>query len=179
VLAADGARAPRGAGDGGGRFRDRGRAARASRATGADAVEFRIASNPGVPAGPLREIASGGELSRVMLALLGVANDGSSATLVFDEVDAGIGGQTARAVGEQLRDLAGPPAAVHHPPAADRLAGRAALLDRQGRHGRAARHDGPDARARARWSASSCGCSAPGEDDVAARRHAKELLKAA
>ncbi len=74
--------------------------------TGADAVEFRIAANPGVQAGPLREIASGGELSRVMLALLGVANDGSSATLVFDEVDAGIGGQTARAVGGQLRALA-------------------------------------------------------------------------
>jgi DNA repair protein RecN (Recombination protein N) len=74
--------------------------------TGADAVEFLIAPNPGVPAAPLREIASGGELSRVMLALLGTANDGSDATLVFDEVDAGIGGQTARAVGEQLRALA-------------------------------------------------------------------------
>jgi DNA repair protein RecN (Recombination protein N) len=73
---------------------------------GADAAEFLIAPNPGVPAAPLREIASGGELSRVMLALLGSANDGSDATLVFDEVDAGIGGQTARAVGEQLRALA-------------------------------------------------------------------------
>jgi DNA repair protein RecN (Recombination protein N) len=74
--------------------------------TGADAVEFRLATNPGVPAGPVRDIASGGELSRVMLALLGVANDGRDATLVFDEIDAGIGGQTARAVGEQLRALA-------------------------------------------------------------------------
>ena len=74
--------------------------------TGADVAEFLIAPNPGVPAAPLREIASGGELSRVMLALLGTANDGSDATLVFDEVDAGIGGQTARAVGEQLRSLA-------------------------------------------------------------------------
>ena len=76
--------------------------------TGADAVEFLIAPNPGVPAGPLRETASGGELSRVMLALMGVAAAGASggATLVFDEVDAGIGGQTARAVGDQLRDLA-------------------------------------------------------------------------
>jgi DNA repair protein RecN (Recombination protein N) len=87
--------------------------------TGADAVEFRLAPNPGVPAGPLREIASGGELSRVMLAL---ASAGSRAgkcskrkgkaspaavaeTLVFDEIDAGIGGQAARAVGEQLREL--------------------------------------------------------------------------
>ncbi len=73
--------------------------------TGTDTVEFLIAPNPGVPATPLRETASGGELSRVMLALLGTANDGSDATLVFDEVDAGIGGQTARAVGEQLRSL--------------------------------------------------------------------------
>jgi DNA repair protein RecN (Recombination protein N) len=73
---------------------------------GGDAVEFLIAPNPGVPAGPLREIASGGELSRVMLALMGVANaSATEATLVFDEVDAGIGGHTARAVGERLREL--------------------------------------------------------------------------
>ncbi len=72
---------------------------------GTDAVQFEIAPNPGVPAAPLRDTASGGELSRVMLALLGAANHGSAATLVFDEVDAGIGGQTARAVGEQLRAL--------------------------------------------------------------------------
>ena len=74
--------------------------------SGADAIEFLIAPNPGVPAGPLRETASGGELSRIMLALMGVAASTSRATLVFDEVDAGIGGQTARAVGDQLRDLA-------------------------------------------------------------------------
>jgi DNA repair protein RecN (Recombination protein N) len=78
---------------------------------GSDVVEFLIAPNPGVPAGPLRETASGGELSRVMLALMGVAAAdglaaGGGATLVFDEVDAGIGGQTARAVGDRLRDLA-------------------------------------------------------------------------
>ena len=73
--------------------------------TGADVVDFLIAPNPGVPAAPLRDIASGGELSRVMLALLGTANAGGDATLVFDEIDAGIGGQTARAVGEQLRAL--------------------------------------------------------------------------
>ena len=80
--------------------------------TGADAVELVIAPNPGVPAAPLREIGSGGELSRVMLAIMGAAHgerdsvDGVG-TLVFDEVDAGIGGQTARAVGEQLRALSG------------------------------------------------------------------------
>ncbi|GAC1434785.1 MAG: DNA repair protein RecN [Solirubrobacteraceae bacterium] len=75
--------------------------------SGADSIQFRIAPNPGVPSAPLRDIASGGELSRVMLALLGAANEGSGATLVFDEIDAGIGGHTARAVGEQLRGLAG------------------------------------------------------------------------
>jgi DNA repair protein RecN (Recombination protein N) len=80
-------------------------------ATGADQVEFLISTNPGVAAGPLREIASGGETSRVMLALMSVAHsDGASGgdgrLLVFDEVDAGIGGVTARTVGAQLRALA-------------------------------------------------------------------------
>lgn len=75
--------------------------------TGGDAVEFLIAPNSGVPAAPLRESASGGEMSRVMLALMSVAHDQGAATLVFDEIDAGIGGQTARAVGERLRELAG------------------------------------------------------------------------
>jgi len=83
---------------------------------GADVVELLIAPNPGMPAGPLREIASGGELSRVMLALLSVAHgahdtasgedEPATPLLVFDEIDAGIGGHTARAVGEHLRDLA-------------------------------------------------------------------------
>ena len=64
-----------------------------------------IAPNPGVPPAPLRDSASGGELSRVMLALMSVAAVGGPRTLVFDEVDAGIGGHTARAVGEKLRAL--------------------------------------------------------------------------
>ena len=71
-------------------------------AAGGDSVEFLIGPNPGVPAGPLREIASGGELSRVMLALMSVATSAEgSPTVVFDEVDAGVGGATARAVGEK------------------------------------------------------------------------------
>jgi DNA repair protein RecN (Recombination protein N) len=92
--------------------------------SGGDLVEFLIAPNPGVPAGPLREIASGGELSRVMLALVTAgmraapgarrtkarrAGDGdasaSGQTLVFDEIDAGIGGHAARAVGARLQEL--------------------------------------------------------------------------
>ena len=81
---------------------------------GADAIEMQIAANggPGVPLAPLREVASGGELSRVMLALLSVAHGSvreageGGGLLVFDEIDAGIGGHTARAVGEHLRALA-------------------------------------------------------------------------
>ncbi len=72
---------------------------------GAERVELMLATNRGVPAAPIREAASGGELSRVMLALMTVAGLGESRTLVFDEVDAGVGGQTARAVGERLRAL--------------------------------------------------------------------------
>jgi DNA repair protein RecN (Recombination protein N) len=76
---------------------------------GGDRVELLIAPNPGVAAAPVREIASGGELSRVMLALTTVSGGAGadSPTLVFDEIDAGIGGHTARAVGERLRELAG------------------------------------------------------------------------
>ena len=74
-------------------------------ASGAERAELMLAPNPGVPAAPIREAASGGELSRVMLALMTVAGTGESRTLVFDEVDAGVGGQTARAVGERLRAL--------------------------------------------------------------------------
>jgi DNA repair protein RecN (Recombination protein N) len=73
--------------------------------TGAERVELMLAPNRGVGAAPIRDAASGGELSRVMLALMTVAGAGESRTLVFDEVDAGVGGQTARAVGERLRAL--------------------------------------------------------------------------
>ena len=75
---------------------------------GAERVELAVAPNPGIPASPLRDAASGGELSRVMLALSAVAGpgaDGSVRTVVFDEIDAGIGGRAARAVGARLRAL--------------------------------------------------------------------------
>jgi DNA repair protein RecN (Recombination protein N) len=74
---------------------------------GQERVTFRVATNPGMPVSPLRDAASGGELSRVMLALAGQGARGGAATYVFDEIDAGIGGNTARAVGERLRALAG------------------------------------------------------------------------
>jgi DNA repair protein RecN (Recombination protein N) len=150
---------------------------------GADTVEFLIAPNPGVPPAPLRETASGGELSRVMLAIIGtrpaVANDGSEACLVFDEVDAGIGGHTARAVGEQLRALAAgrQVLCITHLPQVASLAARhfsiakdtstepalttVAQLEESQVVGELVRMLGAPA------------------DDVAARRHAKELRKAA
>ena len=74
---------------------------------GADDVEFVFGANPGVPPRPLRETASGGELSRAMLAIRGLVTLGDDVeTLIFDEVDTGIGGVTAAALGERLRRLA-------------------------------------------------------------------------
>jgi DNA repair protein RecN (Recombination protein N) len=74
-------------------------------AAGRETVELRVAPNPGIEAAPLRDAASGGELSRVMLARSGLVRGASAGTMVFDEIDAGIGGQTARVVGERLRAL--------------------------------------------------------------------------
>jgi DNA repair protein RecN (Recombination protein N) len=146
---------------------------------GGDDVEFLIAPNPGVPAGPLRETASGGELSRVMLALMGVAAAAGPPTLVFDEVDAGIGGQTARAVGEQLRELAAGRQiiCITHLPQIASLADRhftivkdtsaetarttVTRLERGDVVGELVRMLGAE------------------DGDAAARRHARELLKAA
>ncbi len=76
-------------------------------ASGREAVTFHLATNPGIPVSPLRDAASGGELSRVMLALSALGPDAGAPTVAFDEIDAGIGGNTARAVGERLRDLGG------------------------------------------------------------------------
>lgn len=74
---------------------------------GADSVRFLIATNPGQAPGPLDKVASGGELSRLMLALKVVLVSGSSVpTLVFDEVDSGVGGATAAAVGDRLARVA-------------------------------------------------------------------------
>ncbi len=75
--------------------------------TGFDTIEFQFAPNPGEPAKPLRAIASSGELARVMLALKTVlAAEDEIPVLVFDEVDANVGGETANAVGEKMRQIA-------------------------------------------------------------------------
>ena len=147
---------------------------------GAERVEFMVAPNPGVPAGPLRETASGGELSRAMLALLSAAGaGGEGATLVFDEVDAGIGGQTARAVGERLRALAEGRQVV----CITHLPQIASLAQRHFRIAKSARGE------LARTSVEQLGdgdvvaelCRMLGADtsDDGARRHAEELLAAA
>jgi len=74
---------------------------------GRDMVTFTVATNPGAPAGPLGKIASGGELSRFLLALkVCLTGTESGRTLIFDEIDRGVGGATADAVGRRLADLA-------------------------------------------------------------------------
>jgi len=74
---------------------------------GSERVEFEIATNPGAPFAPLIKIASGGELSRFVLALkVALAETGSAGTLIFDEIDRGVGGAVASAIGDRLSRLA-------------------------------------------------------------------------
>ena len=75
--------------------------------SGADRVEYEVSTNPGAPFGPLTRIASGGELSRFILALkVALAEAGAAATMIFDEIDRGVGGAVASAIGERLARLA-------------------------------------------------------------------------
>ena len=75
---------------------------------GIDAVSFTVATNPGAPAGPLARIASGGELSRFLLALkVCLTRQAQGITLIFDEIDRGVGGATADAVGRRLAEVSG------------------------------------------------------------------------
>ena len=120
---------------------------------GADEVEFLIAPNPGVPAGPLRETASGGELSRVMLALMSVAaaaGAGDGHARLRRGRRRHRRPDRARRRRAAARALRGPPGRLHHPPAADRVARRSPLHDRQGRVGRDGADDGHRARPRRR-----------------------------
>jgi DNA repair protein RecN (Recombination protein N) len=74
---------------------------------GVDRVEYEVSTNPGAPFGPLTKIASGGELSRFILALkVALAEAGAAATMIFDEIDRGVGGAVASAIGERLARLA-------------------------------------------------------------------------
>src|SRR5829696_693691 len=146
---------------------------------GAESVEFMLAANRGVPPAPLREAASGGELSRVMLALFGVASAGGPQALVFDEVDAGVAGQTANAVGERLQALGADRQVlcITHLPQVAALAGR---------HFRIEKHSEGDL-ARTDVAALEgdevveelCRMMGAGAGDAGARRHAERLLAAA
>jgi DNA repair protein RecN (Recombination protein N) len=152
-----------------------------------------IAPNPGIPAGPLREIASGGEVSRVMLALLSVAHGDSGGRkprgkpqdptqaplLVFDEIDTGVGGHTARAVGQHLRDLAGGRQllCITHLPQVAALADRHFTVCKQSKtvpaQATVAELDGDQVVAEV---VRMLGASA---DDQAAGQHARQLLRQA
>jgi DNA repair protein RecN (Recombination protein N) len=75
-------------------------------ADGIDTVEFHVQTNPGTRPGPIMKVASGGELSRFLLALkVALADRGSAPTLVFDEIDTGVGGAVADAIGQRLKRL--------------------------------------------------------------------------
>ncbi len=147
--------------------------------SGAERVEFMLAPNPGVPAAPIRDAASGGELSRVMLALMTVAGTGESRTLVFDEVDAGVGGQTARAVGERLRALGDTRQVL----CITHLPQIAALASAHFRIEKSAETDTALTTVEALEGdgvvAELCRMLGAEASDTAARRHAKELLAAA
>ena len=109
-------------------------------ATGADSVRFLIATNPGQAPGALDKIASGGELSRLMLALKVVlVSGGSVPTLVFDEVDSGVGGATAAAVGDRLARVADrvQVLVVTHSPQVAARGGAHMRVAKQARSGRA------------------------------------------
>ncbi len=155
-------------------------------ASGGDVAEFTFSANPGLAAGPLKEIASGGELSRVMLALLSAAHVGDSerggpgpSVLVFDEIDAGIGGHTARAVGEHLQALGTGRqlVCITHLPQIASLAERHFRIEkassRRGTTASVAQLDGEQVVVEL---VRMLGAS---EDDSAASEHARQLLRAA
>ena len=170
---------PRGGAPGGGGPGGGGAAEPEIGPTGAERVEFMLAPNPGVPAAPIRDAASGGELSRVMLALMTVAGTGESRTLVFDEVDAGVGGQTARAVGERLRALG----ETRQVLCITHLPQIAALASAHFRIEKSAETDTALTTVEALEGdgvvAELCRMLGAEASDTAARRHAKELLAAA
>jgi len=113
-------------------------------AAGGERVHFEIATNPGAPFGPLSRIASGGELSRIALALkVALSGRGGAQTLVFDEADHGVGGAVADAVGERLARLAGDAQVlvVTHLPQVAARAARHWRVDKAGGKTRLARLD--------------------------------------
>jgi DNA repair protein RecN (Recombination protein N) len=147
--------------------------------SGRETVTFLVATNPGLPVSPLRDAASGGELSRVMLALTGLGPEAGERTLVFDEIDAGIGGSTARAAGERLRRLGEERQVIciTHLPQIASLASTHFRIEKRAEDGetRASvqRVDGDE------LVAEICRMLGADRDDEVASRHAREMLAAA
>jgi DNA repair protein RecN (Recombination protein N) len=147
---------------------------------GLETAELLLSPNPGEELRPLARIASGGELSRILLALKSVASlDASGKTLVFDEVDAGIGGRVADVVGRKLRDMARrhQVLCVTHLPQIASMADRHLVVRKQVERGRTTTQVGVlDASERVEEVARMLG----GETVTdAARRHAREMVKQA
>jgi DNA repair protein RecN (Recombination protein N) len=147
---------------------------------GLETAEFLLSPNPGEEMRPLARIASGGELSRILLALKSVASlDARGKTLVFDEVDAGIGGRVAEVVGRKLRDMAQrhQVLCVTHLPQIASMADRHLVVRKQVERGRTTTEVGVlDASERVEEVARMLG----GETVTdAARRHAREMVKQA
>jgi DNA repair protein RecN (Recombination protein N) len=148
-------------------------------ASGQERVEFRVATNPGLPVSPLRDAASGGELSRMMLALAGQGARGGAGTFVFDEIDAGVGGNTARAVGERLRALGDERQVlcITHLPQVASLAETHFTIEKRIEAGQATAQvadvDGDD------LVAEIVRMMGGDRDDRTASKHARELLKVA
>jgi DNA repair protein RecN (Recombination protein N) len=146
--------------------------------SGRESVTFMVVTNPGLPVTPLRDAASGGELSRVMLALTGLGPDAGVRTLVFDEIDAGIGGNAARAVGERLRRLGEERQVIciTHLPQIASLASAHFRIKKLAQRGETRavveRVDGEE------LVAEICRMLGADREDEAASRHARELLAA-
>jgi DNA repair protein RecN (Recombination protein N) len=101
--------------------------------TGPDKIEFFFSSNPGQTLGRLKDVASGGELSRLMLVLKSISSDESGTTFIFDEIDSGIGGKTAEFVGEKLRKISSQNQviSISHLPQIARFADRHFLINKE------------------------------------------------
>jgi DNA repair protein RecN (Recombination protein N) len=146
---------------------------------GQERVTLLVATNPGMPVSPLRDTTSGGELSRLMLALAGQGARGGAATYVFDEIDSGVGGNTARVVGERLRALAGERQVlcITHLPHVASMAQAHFRIEKGVEGGRATarveRVDGDE------LVAEIVRMLGGGDGDEAADRHARQLLRAA
>ena len=146
-------------------------------AKGADRVEFLLSPNPGEPLRPLAKIASGGEMSRIMLAMKSVlARTGAIPTMIFDEIDVGVGGRTAQTIGDKLEGLARDAQimCITHLPQIASRAGTHFFIEKQVHDGRTTVSVAPlDAEARVDEIARMLGGSRRSEAVV---QHAREML---